>query len=581
MSVFIKSLLVFSTDTEKCFFTEFHEKFNIIKGKNTSGKSTLIQSIIYAFGINDGKEKLNELLQNKLIFRLDLLFNEDEITLIRDNSSFYTFISGKNGVRKIKRFDGINADNSNEHVKLKEYISEIFNFNLYLESKGNLVKSPLEVMWLPSYISQAVGWVYLRESFSNLNYYKDFKTDYIDYHLGILKGNERVELNRLQLDKAKNEKEIVFLNNMGENNNEIVVTKLIEEKYISKSNDYLKGYEELCEELVENESKYIELCNLKSLEVERKKILSKIKSNIKKQKPEHDLCPVCIQVLPNSLEDLYAYSQKVNNTNEELVVINEKINQTQSLINSLSKKIKRITDSISIRYNNLLDHIHDERDYSFNEWVDNKVNIKFLDTVERKISDKVIKNEMIDLKLKKFLSDDETWNIRTKKENIFYKIFHRNLNELKVKLPNEKRYTRLYSINSFPFQGVELHKTVMAYHFAFNELISETKELTIFPFLLDAIMKEDIDEENRKLIFNFISKYSPKSKQIFFSVSEALKDRVNNNSRNIQFMQQLYFPNNSKIIQIGDGDSERTFLRKTNAENIFRIDETLTLMNEV
>ncbi|MFY7001902.1 hypothetical protein [Acinetobacter pittii] len=581
MSVFIKSLLVFSTDTEKCFFTEFHEKFNIIKGKNTSGKSTLIQSIIYTFGINDGKEKLNEILQNKLIFRLDLLFNEDEITLIRDNSSFYTFISDKNGIKKIKRFDGINADNSNEHVKLKEYISEIFNFNLYLESKGNLVKSPLEVMWLPSYISQSVGWVYLRESFSNLNYYKDFKTDYIDYHLGILKGNERVELNRLQLDKAKNEKEIDFLNNMGRNNNEIVVTKLIEEKYISKSSDYLKGYEELCEELVENESKYIELCNLKSLEVERKKILSKIKSNIKKQKPEHDLCPVCIQVLPNSLEDLYAYSQKVNNTNEELIVINEKINHTQSLINSLSKKIKKITDSISIRYNNLFDHIHDERDYSFNEWVDNKVNIKFLDTVERKISDKVIKNEMIDLKLKKFLSDDETWSIRTKKENIFYKIFHRNLNELNVKLPNEKRYTRLYSINSFPFQGVELHKTVMAYHFAFNELISETKELTIFPFLLDAIMKEDIDEENRKLIFNFISKYSPKSKQIFFSVSEALKDRVNNNSRNIQFVQQLYFPNNSKIIQIGDGDSERTFLRKTNAENMFRIDETLTLMNEV
>ncbi|MDO7243453.1 hypothetical protein Q5M44_02770 [Acinetobacter pittii] len=581
MSVFIKSLLVFSTDTEKCFFTEFHEKFNIIKGKNTSGKSTLIQSIIYTFGINDGKEKLNEILQNKLIFRLDLLFNEDEITLIRDNSSFYTFISDKNGIKKIKRFDGINADNSNEHVKLKEYISEIFNFNLYLESKGNLVKSPLEVMWLPSYISQSVGWVYLRESFSNLNYYKDFKTDYIDYHLGILKGNERVELNRLQLDKAKNEKEIDFLNNMGGNNNEIVVTKLIEEKYISKSSDYLKGYEELCEELVENESKYIELCNLKSLEVERKKILSKIKSNIKKQKPEHDLCPVCIQVLPNSLEDLYAYSQKVNNTNEELIVINEKINHTQSLINSLSKKIKKITDSISIRYNNLFDHIHDERDYSFNEWVDNKVNIKFLDTVERKISDKVIKNEMIDLKLKKFLSDDETWSIRTKKENIFYKIFHRNLNELNVKLPNEKRYTRLYSINSFPFQGVELHKTVMAYHFAFNELISETKELTIFPFLLDAIMKEDIDEENRKLIFNFISKYSPKSKQIFFSVSEALKDRVNNNSRNIQFVQQLYFPNNSKIIQIGDGDSERTFLRKTNAENMFRIDETLTLMNEV
>lgn len=42
----------FSEKTNKCFHAKFEKGINLIYGKNTSGKSTLIQAINYTFGIN-------------------------------------------------------------------------------------------------------------------------------------------------------------------------------------------------------------------------------------------------------------------------------------------------------------------------------------------------------------------------------------------------------------------------------------------------------------------------------------------------------------------------------------------------
>ena len=581
MNVYLKKLLVFSIRNENCFYTEFNERFNIIKGKNTSGKSTLIQSIIYAFGINDGKEKLSDVLKQDVIFRLDLIFGLNEVTFIRDNGSFYIFTKNKEVLSETARFDGINSDNSNEHIKLKETISKLFNFDLILESKGNAINSPLEVMLLPSYISQSVGWVYLRESFSNLNYYKDFKVDYLDYHLGVLSSNHKLEFNRLNVERNNNIKEINFLNEIGGKSNEVIVAKLIDEKYIAKSSDYLEEYRNLCEKLIANESKYIELCNLKSLNIERKKILKRIENNQNNQKPKDDSCPVCTQILPNSLEDRYKYFQEVNNTNDELFLISDEINKKQSAINSTLKKINEITERIENQYENLLEHTQGGKNYSLNQWIDNKVKIQYYDKIENKISNKIVENERIDLRLNSFQTDADVENLRDSKDKSFSKIFIKYLKELKVSIPIGKKYINLYSINSFPFQGVELHKTVMAYHFAFNVLIMETQGLTIFPFLLDAVMKEDIDEENRNLIFNFISKNAPMGKQVLFSVSESISDRNFTNSKNIEFVKNLYFSNDVKIIQIGDGIQERTFLTKRNAENEQFINETMRLLDNI
>jgi AAA15 family ATPase/GTPase len=44
-----KSFFAYSESQNKCFYTSFEPNLNLIYGKNTSGKSTLIQAINYIF----------------------------------------------------------------------------------------------------------------------------------------------------------------------------------------------------------------------------------------------------------------------------------------------------------------------------------------------------------------------------------------------------------------------------------------------------------------------------------------------------------------------------------------------------
>jgi len=88
----------------------------------------------------------------------------------------------------------------------------------------------------------------------------------------------------------------------------------------------------------------------------------------------------------------------------------------------------------------------------------------------------------------------------------FFSVFQGYLSKLGVSNFDEPRYKQLYKISSFPCQGVELHKTVMAYHFALNKLIAKTQGIHRFPFILDAIMKEDIDEDSRIKYLAFLMK---------------------------------------------------------------------------
>ena len=54
--VIYKNFFIYCKQNKTSFFTEFINGINIIHGKNTSGKSTIIQAIQYTFGINDEKQ---------------------------------------------------------------------------------------------------------------------------------------------------------------------------------------------------------------------------------------------------------------------------------------------------------------------------------------------------------------------------------------------------------------------------------------------------------------------------------------------------------------------------------------------
>jgi len=173
--------------------------------------------------------------------------------------------------------------------------------------------------------------------------------------------------------------------------------------------------------------------------------------------------------------------------------------------------------------------------------------------------------------LDSILTDQGTISSRISLEKVFKGIFIEYASQLALKPLINPRYLDLYKIHSFPRQGVELHKTVMAYHFALNAIIGKSKSAHRLPFLLDAILKEDIDETNLKVILSFVSKNLPSDTQTFISMSEHITDSISEEGKEIkpiekvrvQEVQKLYFPVNSKLFYIGEGRMERGFLSQS------------------
>ncbi|MDO4524066.1 MAG: hypothetical protein Q4B61_01915 [Bacteroidales bacterium] len=152
--------------------------------------------------------------------------------------------------------------------------------------------------------------------------------------------------------------------------------------------------------------------------------------------------------------------------------------------------------------------------------------------------------------LKKFKTDEEIKEARISFVNKFRNLFKTNLSELQVNISQyqeEPRFFDLYRISTLPFQGVELLKAYLAYHFAFNEIISTNKNMPRLPFMLDAIFKEDIDENNKKLILKFISNHKPKDTQLIFSIA----DSNNSNQLTASKVKESFFED-AKLIHISD-----------------------------
>ncbi|NGO90786.1 MAG: hypothetical protein GBQ79_14400 [Halomonas sp.] len=346
----LNSLLVYSPNDEKGFYTEFSDSLNIVHGRNTSGKSTLIQSVIYAMGINDSKENLNDINNSGVFFRLDcdIKGHKEHCSLVFIRSDD-TLVLKKGGEPPI-RFDGINSNNSFEYGRYKNIFSKLIGFDLVLQKQSELISAPLEAALLPYYISQSVGWVYIRESIGDFRFYKDFKFDFLDYYCGIESSHERI--NKYNLEKEKKELgfELKQLNSYEDKNEELKVSKLLDERFKGEAEKYLESYQGLNKDLSGKEAEHTKLCNKLSMLRGRQKVLTQIIANIKNQKPKIDQCPTCNQSLPGDLKEFYLYSQDVNDALKEKDNVREQIKKTAAKLNSVENTISELRIKIGDDY---------------------------------------------------------------------------------------------------------------------------------------------------------------------------------------------------------------------------------------
>lgn len=531
-------------------------------------------------GINDSKDNLNNINKADVFFRLDCELDDGakviKLVFVRSDE---TLVLQYGDSRPI-RFDGINANHSYEYGRYKDIFSKIIAFDLVLQKQSELISAPLEAAILPYYISQSVGWVYIRESIGDYRFYRDFKFDYLDYYCGITSGRDRI--NKYKLDKEK--KELVFelkqLDAYETNNEGLRISKTLDDRFKGEATNFLEEYQSLESDLASKEAEHTMLCNKIGMLRSRHKVLSQIISNIKNQIPRVDQCPTCEQILPGDLRDYYNNRQDINDAIKESERVKESIKLNVSKLNSAEKSISTLREKVEKAFR-ILRSLEVEQ-ITFDSWMDHNANLRMLKNISTKKQECRKRLENLNAEIKGIGDDIDIALLRKKKEKDFFNIFKEKAALLDVKIPKEEKYENLYSINSFPYQGVELHQLLMAYNFSFYEMVMKNPNVHSLPFLLDAIFKEDIDIENRNKIFEFLSKETKSSGQVIFSVAEykeiatpsvPLFDIANINSK--------YFNNNAKLICIGDGKTKRAFLSESSSIDRILIDDTVKLLELV
>ncbi len=571
----INEIFIHSELNNKSFYADFGNKLNVIYGANTSGKSTLIQLILFAFGINDNNTKLSEILTENIFVRLDIAVNKN------NNSSKYTFLRKEETVyikdyisEKVTTFNGISGNNSAEHSKLKEFFNQLLNFDLLLETKSGISKAPIETIFLPYYVSQDVGWVYLRKSFSNLDFYKNFKENFLDYYLGITSLENKEERKRIENQLADKLQKFNFYLTFKKNDTAIEQAKLVDDSFKGKGQDFIKEISERKNNLLQLENKYVRQSNLLTYNTQRLSVISKVSRNHTHQFPGKDSCPICKQVLPSDTLRIYEHYQEENDTiriKEEILADNKKI---QSEINTLNKKIEELRNLLSIDYEN---HVaYSRNNITLNDWITTQANIKLDSSIIENIGKLTIEISNLREKLKDFKNDDDIEAERLKKNRKFKEYYAINNLRLEVPKLEDNRFNYVYDLSSFPFQGVQLHLAVLSYHFTFNKIINETENIHRLPFILDSVFKEDLEGQSKDKILDFICRNNPNDTQTIISIAD-------NKSKDpkIDYYKAKFFNNETKLICIGDSIHKQSILKLHDSKLDVILNDSFSIMEYI
>lgn len=551
----IKNFFIHSEVSNKSFFTSFDKKLNIIYGANTSGKSTLVQLILYTFGINDNKVKLLKILSEDIFTRLDITINKGleniEYTFVRKDEIIYI----KDSIsKKVMIFNGIGGNNSAEHSKLKDFFNNLLGFDLVLETKNGTSKAPIETIFLPYYVSQDVGWVYLRKSFSNLDFYKNFKDDFLDYYLGITRLEDKGEKKILANALIEKMHQYNFYLNFEKRDTSIENSKIIDNSFKGKGQEFINEIKDRKDNLLKLENNYVKQSNTLTYNNQRLSVISKVSRNHTHQFPGKDNCPICQQTLPVDTKQIYQHYQEENDTLKIKAQIQAENKKIQSELNTLNKKIEEARALLINDYNKHL--TYSNNNVTLDEWIKTQANIKLESSINETIGKLAIEISNLKEQLKAFKADDDIESERLLKNKKFKQYYNINNRTLDVPILEDDRFNYIYELSSFPFQGVELHLAVLSYHFAFNKIINETEGIHRLPFILDSIFKEDLDGNSKEKILTFIRDNQPNDTQTIISVAD-------NKSKDpkIDYYKTKFFKVDSKLICIGNSIDKESILQ--------------------
>ena len=512
----LKRLILISEKEKHSQEITFCEGLNIILGDNKTGKSSIIKSIFYTLGCELKKiePEWKELISAYLLF---IGYGEREFCILRQKKKYQIFESINKSYQCI-----INTENYNEFCNCFMSILKI-NIPFIIKNKGDKINITPPLLFRFQYIDQDEGWNKIADSFSNVGYIVDWKTNTNKYVSGYLeeKYYDLVSKKATETIKKEEKKKEFVHNESFVNRITSTLTDINEydsmddlsntlELLIVENEQLQKDYFSLKNQIsmVENEI-YMNQCKLNTVEnnmIETKKDIE-FAMTLEKEL----ICPICGTKYENGLSEQmdisfdYAHCEKLKN---ELC---EQLSNEHNELDTLSKKYNELSDKI---FSNNKKIKQSQKLLSFTKFYQNKGQLEIYEKCQKQLS--VLQKEIdaIDIDINKLTV--EINKLKSKKRS----------NEIKCEI--ESYCAKIASVINIPLNFIKLKDFVQQINKTGSEgsrlvymyqtalyLYNLNRKPSPFNFIvIDTMNQQGLDQSNLESLFKSLELLSSSQGQV-------------------------------------------------------------------
>ena len=516
-------ILLLSQKEKKAKKVTFDPRLTIIKGKNRTGKSSLLKSIPTVFGAIP--EKNHESWKAASVTGLvKFTVNGSQFSILQYYDVYSIFDDANNLI----------FSTNSVTKELAPYLAKLFDFELKLKvrDKNDLVSPPPAYFFLPSYIDQDTSWSKSWSSFKGLGQFdKEWKKNLIEYHTG-LKPNEYYNIFgkiggiREEVQKHETEKKTLTSLLVQTNNRFKTVNFDIDIDAFQKEIERLLVE---CKELQiieeHHKKKLIELYSKKSSIENQIKVtddaLNEARADFSyatyKIPEENVECPTCGATYENSFAERFAIAKDEDRCTHilfklkyELIEVQKEIEAEKSKYSESNQAVSKIKKTLDIKQGQirLKDIIENEGKKELRN-----VFVASIDDMSKVISEKTTDIDKMRERLKIFSDKKRIAEIQNKYRDAI------KLNRFFLDVYGMDKSCKSMTAK-ISETGSCLPRALLAYYFSILGVMREYSSSSFAPIIIDSPNQQAQDDINLPKMVEFIRDRQPCNSQMILGLED-------------------------------------------------------------
>lgn len=546
---------LFSLNEHAARKISFNAETTIILGNNSTGKSSLIKSLVMPFGCNVrfAQQWKNADVNILLEFLID---GKDTFKILK--MKYYT---------SLFKNDELICNFKRGSRSLGSELGNVFDFKLKLINReGQSVVPNSSFMFLPFYIDQDTGWTDFLNSFTDLGQFRRWIEPTIEYHTGLRPGEyyeHKGILEEIRIKIKEYERELSALkvakHRMKENWQEIELGINVEQ-FQNEIDELLAEYSELKKTSDKYRTEIAELASQKEILVSQVAIAEHVRKEMEKDfefatahLSESKLsCPTCGAMYQNSFAQTFSIAEDEGRLDELSVRLRLELENIENKIHS-----KRLKDELTNGQIQKIDIMLSEKkgaiklkdliEAESRKEIDETFSVE-IKTIEEDINGFLQKAQLAEKKLRSF--DNKT---RRKAIKEFFISRVSNYCDL-LAVPGLNIKPSL--VPGVPATGSEGPRSVLAFALAMLDAIREKGGTIKTPVIIDSPNQNAQDRPNLEKMIRLIMNKRETGGQLILGLEDVV---------NIDFKKEY------KELEVIDLTEKRQLLRKDLFEEVYSV----------